>query len=323
MLRSELAHIPDDLRNCLETALGEEPSPLSLDQYLPNIKAVIINLLQGLRLKQNLYRDQYEAKSARLQASAAAATTATASTSSGRSRSHGSQPRQPGMPRSPDVDGASRSQSLNAGLTPTLSVTTPRDEQGHAETLASLRKSDAITRRASSRRHSQRFSTLLEQNAPPVPRRNPLTDPSMMSPYLGYGSSQGSTPAASPAMPMPYGQFPSMPGYDQRPASPALSSSSLGRSLDRMPVPPTIPMPPPPTGMAPIPPSASSPLLGSSSMSLNNQVPDTTTNTTPQPSLPTNVSSDTLNSSGRAPTTASLAEASSAMSLPLTDGPCK
>ncbi|KAF9961216.1 hypothetical protein BGZ70_008343 [Mortierella alpina] len=315
---SELAHIPDDLRNCLETALGEEPSPSSLEQYLPNIKAVIINLLQGLRLKQNLYREQYEAKSARLQASAGAATTAIASTSSGRSKSIGSQLRQPGMVRSPDLDGASRSQSLNAGPTPTLSVTTPRDEQGHAETLASLRKSDAITRRASSRRHSQRFSTLLEQNTPPVPRRSPLAEPSMMSPHLGHGSSQGSTPAASPAMPLPYGQFPSMPGYVQRPASPALSSSSLGRSLDRMPIPPSIPMPPPPTGVAPIPPSASSP-LGSSSMSVSNQVLDITTTT--QPPLATNGSSDTINSSGAAPTTASLADASSAMSLPLTDAP--
>ncbi|KAF9939057.1 Bud site selection protein 6 [Mortierella alpina] len=316
---SELAHIPDDLRNCLETALGEEPSPSSLEQYLPNIKAVIINLLQGLRLKQNLYREQYEAKSMRLQATAAAATTAIASTTSGRSKSNGSQLRQPGVVRSPDVDGASRSQSLNAGPTPTLSVTTPRDEQGHAETLASLRKSDAITRRASSRRHSQRFSTLLEQNTPPVPRRSPLADSSMMSPHLGYSSSQGSTPVASPAMPLPYGQFPSMPGYDQRPASPALSSSSLGRSLDRMPIPPSIPMPPPPTGMAPILPSASSPLLGSSSMTLNNEIADSTV--TPQPPLTTNVSSDTINSSGGAPTTASLADASSAMSLPLTDAP--
>ncbi|KAF9951254.1 Bud site selection protein 6 [Mortierella alpina] len=315
---SELAHIPDDLRNCLETALGEEPSPLSLDQYLPNIKAVIINLLQGLRLKQNLYREQYEAKNARLQATAAAATAAIASTSSGRSKSTGNQLRHPGMVRSPDVDGASRSQSLSAGLTPTLSVTTPRDEQGHAETLASLRKSDAITRRASSRRHSQRFSTLLEQNTPPVPRRNPLTDPSMMSPYLGYGSSQGSTPAASPAAPLPYGQFPPMPGYEQRPASPALSSSSLGRSLDRMPIPPSIPMPPPPSGIAPIPPSASSPLLGSSSMSLNNHVLDTTT--APQPPPTANISSDTINSSVNAPTTPSL-DASSAMSLLLTDVP--
>ncbi|CAO3572066.1 unnamed protein product [Mortierella alpina] len=317
---SELAHIPDDLRNCLETALGEEPSPSSLEQYLPNIKAVIINLLQGLRLKQNLYREQYEAKSTRLQASAAAAaTTAMASTSSGRSKSVGSQLRQPGVVRSPDLDGASRSQSLNAGTNPTLSVTTPRDEQGHAETLASLRKSDAITRRASSRRHSQRFSTLLEQNTPPVPRRSPLAEPSMMSPRLGYGSSQGSTPAVSPAMPLTYGQFPSMPGYVQRPASPALSSSSLSRSLDRMPIPPSIPMPPPPSGMVPIPPSASSPLLGSSSMSVSNLVPDITT--TPQPPPATNASSDTINSSGGAPTTASLADASSAMSLPLTDAP--
>ncbi|KAG0213522.1 Bud site selection protein 6 [Mortierella sp. GBA30] len=309
---SELAHIPDDLRNCLETALGEEPSPSSLDQYLPKIKEVIINLLQGLRLKQNIYREQHEAKTARLQASATAAVATGASANSARSRSNGNQFRQPSLVRSPEMDGAGRSQSLNAGATPTFSVTTPGDEQGHAETLASLRKSDAITRRASSRRHSQRFSTLLEQNAPPVPRRSPLTDSST---YIGYGSSQGSTPASSPAVQPPYSQYSPMTLYDQYGASPSLSSSSMGRSLDRMPLPPSIPMPPPPSsGMTPYPPATTSPLLGSSSMTFNVQAAETTLH----PSG-TNGSTDTMSGSAMASTTPSAADASSSMSLPLTD----
>ncbi|KAF8935845.1 Bud site selection protein 6 [Dissophora ornata] len=315
---SELAHIPDDLRNCLETALGEEPSPSSLDQYLPRIKEVIINLLQGLRLKQNLYREQHEAKTARLQAAAATAAATAATTTAGRSKSSGGNVRQPIGPKSPESEGVSRSPSITAGSTPTLSVSTPRDEQGHAETLASLRKSDAITRRASSRRHSQRFSTLLEQNAPPVPRRNPMNDPSMLSTYPGF-SSQGSTPATSPSMTLPYGHFPPMPSYEL-PTSPSLPSPGANRSLDGMPQPPTIPMPPPPNGLPTITPSTTSPLLGSSSMMLNTLNPEVAPS--PHLSLITNGSSDTISSSVT-PTTPSVAGASSAVSLPSMDAPAE
>ncbi|KAF9191811.1 Bud site selection protein 6 [Haplosporangium sp. Z 767] len=306
---SELAHIPDDLRNCLETALGEEPSPSSLDQYLPRIKEVIINLLQGLRLKQNLYREQTEAKSARLQPSVSA---------TGRVRSSGSHSRQPGVEKAPEPEvTASRTQSLNTGPAPTLSVSSPRDEQGHAETLASLRKSDAITRRASSRRHSQRFSTLLEQNAPPVPRRNPMMDPSMLSTYSGYGSSQGSTPITSPNMPMPNGQFPP-PTYDPYPTSPALSTASMNQPMDAMSMPPTVPMPPLPKGASQTPSSATSPLLGSSSM-----MPSTLTTEVAPPSHqlhPTNGSTETVNNV-MAPATSNVVGASSALSLMSTDAP--
>ncbi|KAF9325253.1 Bud site selection protein 6 [Podila minutissima] len=231
---SELAHIPDDLRNCLETALGEEPSPSSLDQYLPKIKEVIINLLQGLRQKQNIYREQHDAKTARFQATSP--TTSTSPTpSTSRSKSSAANFRQPSSMRSPELEGivggasTVRSQSLSAGPQPTFSISTPR-EPLHAETLASLRKSDAITRRASSRRHSQRFSTLLEQNAPAVPRRQAM-DPSLLSTYAGYVNSQGSNPS-SPNVSLPHSQFPPLMGHDQFPPSPSLSTSSLSRSME-------------------------------------------------------------------------------------------
>ncbi|KAG0315243.1 Bud site selection protein 6 [Dissophora globulifera] len=305
---SELAHIPDDLRNCLETALGEEPSPSSLDQYLPRIKEVIINLLQGLRLKQNLYREQHEAKTARLQATATATV---------RAKSNSTSIRPPAGVRSPDSEGLSRTPSISGGATPTFAISSPRDEQGHAETLASLRKSDAITRRASSRRHSQRFSTLLEQNAPPVPRRNPMNDPSMLSTYPGF-SSTGSTPSTSPNLPTSYGHFPPMPSYEL-PTSPALPSHGNRRSLDSMPQPPTMPMPaPPPNGLPALVPSATSPLLGSSSMMLNTMNPDAVQS--PHPSLMTNGSSDTIHSL-TTPAASSVAGASSGLSLPSTDAP--
>ncbi|KAF9976730.1 Bud site selection protein 6 [Actinomortierella ambigua] len=243
---SGLAHIPDDLRNCLETALGEEPSPASLDQYLPRIKEVIISLLQGLREKQNIYRQQQESKTARLQAQAQAATTvpapaggstipgsstspavAAAAAAAARARSNGSTHRQPTTPRTPDMDPAGKPLGYGGAPSPSTfnNSFAAKDEPSHAETLASLRKSDTITRRASSRRHSQRFSTLLEQNAPPVPRRQPFNDPNLLS---AYPTSHSSTPVGSPlAQSTVYGgQFtplPSMEAYQPFPATPEAS----------------------------------------------------------------------------------------------------
>ncbi|KAG0095521.1 Bud site selection protein 6, partial [Podila epicladia] len=256
---SELAHIPDDLRNCLETALGEDPSPTSLEQYLPKIKEVIINLLQGLRLKQNLYREHYEAKS-RLSATqlppqsttvptppTAAPTTTQVPSTPTRSRSSGNHLRQPSLSRPTESEGAFSSRPTSATVStaspvPAFAVSSPRDEPLHAETLASLRKSDAITRRASSRRHSQRFSTLLEQNAPPpMPRRH--ADSNHLSTYPGYQYPVPSLGTSSnpPYPSMPYGQSPTPP----MPAPYGTTPQAAG-TMDTMPLPPTVPVPPPP-----------------------------------------------------------------------------
>ncbi|KAG0062721.1 Bud site selection protein 6 [Linnemannia elongata] len=272
---SELAHVPDDLRNCLETALGEDPSPASLDQYLPKIKEVIINLLQGLRLKQNLYRERHEAKAARIitpppQSPLAPPPTMPlpptiapqTATTSGRTGTSPSSSRQPSISRPPEpVEAPSMQNGFNisnqfpkpptfVAPTPTFSVSAPQDEPSHAETLASLRKSDTITRRASSRRHSQRFSTLLEQNAPPVPRRqHPISDSSLSATYPGYAYSQGSSPVTSPPLPLPNNQFSPMtsPALGNLPTSPGFPTTNANGYMDSMPLPPTIPMPGLPT----------------------------------------------------------------------------
>lgn len=55
-LNSELMSVPDDLRNILETCLAEEATPAVLDLYLPDVRKIITNLLQGLRSKQSVYR---------------------------------------------------------------------------------------------------------------------------------------------------------------------------------------------------------------------------------------------------------------------------
>ena len=55
-LYSELLSVPDDLRNVLEQCLAEDATPENLDLYLPNVRQIITNLLQGLRGKQSIYR---------------------------------------------------------------------------------------------------------------------------------------------------------------------------------------------------------------------------------------------------------------------------
>ncbi|TIC18629.1 AIP3-domain-containing protein [Wallemia mellicola] len=53
---ADLINIPDQLRRHLESALSETASTAVLDQYLPEIRTIIINLLQGLKDKQAQWR---------------------------------------------------------------------------------------------------------------------------------------------------------------------------------------------------------------------------------------------------------------------------
>ncbi|KAF9563985.1 AIP3-domain-containing protein [Agrocybe pediades] len=53
---NELLSVPDDLRTVLEQCLAEDATPENLELYLPNVRQIITNLLQGLRGKQSIYR---------------------------------------------------------------------------------------------------------------------------------------------------------------------------------------------------------------------------------------------------------------------------
>ena len=48
--------MPEDLRAILEQCLSEEATPANLELYLPSVRSIITNLLQGLRTKQSIYR---------------------------------------------------------------------------------------------------------------------------------------------------------------------------------------------------------------------------------------------------------------------------
>lgn len=55
---TDLGPVPDMLRNILEDTLSQEASQASLDKYLPRIRDIIINLLHGLKKKQQRLRQR-------------------------------------------------------------------------------------------------------------------------------------------------------------------------------------------------------------------------------------------------------------------------
>ena len=54
---SELLTFPDELRAILEDCLSEDASLPTLEKYLPQVRSIITRLLQGLRGKQNQFRE--------------------------------------------------------------------------------------------------------------------------------------------------------------------------------------------------------------------------------------------------------------------------
>ncbi|KAH6646726.1 actin interacting protein 3-domain-containing protein, partial [Truncatella angustata] len=53
---SDLGNVPENLRHILESTLSQEASTESLEKYLPRIRDIIINLLHGLKRKQQKLR---------------------------------------------------------------------------------------------------------------------------------------------------------------------------------------------------------------------------------------------------------------------------
>jgi len=98
---SDLNSVPDDLRACLEAALSEEASPNTLDQHLPQIRQIVVHLLQGLKVKQAKWRAakrQHENE-------------ASYTNRPGSTREHGNPPDRPPLPH-PSIRSGPR--SLNA-----------------------------------------------------------------------------------------------------------------------------------------------------------------------------------------------------------------
>ncbi|KZF25566.1 AIP3-domain-containing protein [Xylona heveae TC161] len=80
---SDLGPVPDLLRSILEETLSQEASPESLDRYLPRIRDIIINLLHGLKRKQQRLRQRSAREQGTLNHSASSRQGSVGSTGSG------------------------------------------------------------------------------------------------------------------------------------------------------------------------------------------------------------------------------------------------
>lgn len=61
----ELRSVPEDLRHVLETCLAEDATPETLERFLPQVREIITDLLQGLRNKQSQFRSMTQEKAQR------------------------------------------------------------------------------------------------------------------------------------------------------------------------------------------------------------------------------------------------------------------
>lgn len=59
---SDLGNVPESLRHILEATLSQEASAESLEKYLPRIRDIIINLLHGLKRKQQRLRQKQQGR---------------------------------------------------------------------------------------------------------------------------------------------------------------------------------------------------------------------------------------------------------------------
>ena len=92
--------MPDDLRGVLEQCLAEEANNENLQMYLPTVRQIIKNLLQGLREKQSIYRRIVSEHKHRSDASGHERTESRSSRGSRSHRSTSSRASMPSMARS-------------------------------------------------------------------------------------------------------------------------------------------------------------------------------------------------------------------------------
>ena len=164
---SDIGDVPKALRIVLESALSEPPTQESLDRFLPNIRSIIVNLLQNLKQKQLKIKGLDEDLSARVG-----------------TKDIGQGPLDTPMKPSLLMDSLCQMEAdSNADIDPGNSITKSNLRDGKHESslvdgvkkdaLRQLQESRAILRRASKRFSAYQFAKLANANKPGL---LPLTD---------------------------------------------------------------------------------------------------------------------------------------------------
>ncbi|KAH3684835.1 hypothetical protein WICPIJ_004188 [Wickerhamomyces pijperi] len=154
---SDLGDVPHSLRVVLEEALCEQPSQESLDRFLPNIREIIVTLLQNLKTKQALVRNiRYSRSKEQLRSDDSAVKRSNTNGSPSKDKSHNtSSPvkqaldRTSQTPKNKDVK-TSRSERTDNNTGAPIPNTA----------LVQLQKGDSLQRRASRRFSAYQYAKL-------------------------------------------------------------------------------------------------------------------------------------------------------------------
>ncbi|KAI3402774.2 BUD6 [Candida oxycetoniae] len=166
---SDLGNVPQDLRAILEAALSEAPSQQNLDRFLPDIRNIIVTLLQNLKAKQAKAKAIANEKSARELESQ----NQSQSQGQGQNQSQ-SQSMEMQVPttsrtisgsgsvvdEAPFTESTIRRSSFNDRFSQREHLMTPQRASDRNDALAQLQNGDAMQRRASKRYSAYQYAKL-------------------------------------------------------------------------------------------------------------------------------------------------------------------
>ncbi|KAH8897764.1 AIP3-domain-containing protein [Thozetella sp. PMI_491] len=196
---SDLGNVPELLRNILEATLSQEASVESLEKYLPKIRDIIINLLHGLKRKQQRLRQKQSrgADGSSGDASGPARTTSTSTMG-----------------------------SMNSGLTTLLDEGI--DSNGYRPDLGDGKGTGSPTRRIQSQRDQSRGSLNSEQSSL---SSNTMQNIPVLPPYPGDEATIPGGPSASDLSSLD--NFPPPPPPPKQSQQSALAALQRGGDLER------------------------------------------------------------------------------------------
>lgn len=171
---SDIGDVPRALRIVLESALSEPPTQESLDRFLPNIRNIIVNLLQTLKAKQIKVKESHEKSPLNSSNSLAKRSeieeVAGSNTSSGRPPASSSQIDMPPSENHTRVE--QRLETLNKSRVNILSNANNTMNESSKDALSQLQKGNVMLRRASKRFSAYQFAKLTNIANTQLPRFN-------------------------------------------------------------------------------------------------------------------------------------------------------
>lgn len=157
---SDIGDVPKALRIVLESALSEPPSQENLDRFLPNIRSIIVNLLQNLKQKQLKVKGQEDSLSSKPQMKSSFTGKHELTNRPSVQRDSKSLDEFSSYANSVEMSGACLSLKEYEGL---------KEGRNKKDALKQLQETKAILRRASKRFSAYQFAKLANASKPTLP----------------------------------------------------------------------------------------------------------------------------------------------------------